>query len=163
MATELSVTTDFGQSPAAVLAKLADERVLARVMSESESLDPAIEISTQEDRAEIRISRGFEQDWPGLVATFIGKRLLIEEVRIWQRVAADDWQGTLHMRAPGQPVELQATMSLLGQAGGSRLSVNGKVRCTVPFIGGAVEQMARGIIVDAINHEFAVVAEESSR
>lgn len=161
MAVPISLTTGFHpHSPAEVFEKLIDSTVLARVMLESESLDAEVQVTRANGHASVHITRSFEEEWPVLVAALIGKRLAIEEQRIWQQKSADSYTGTLHLKVIGQPVEMTAAMSLArDETGETFLHIDGQVKANVVFIGGAVAGLAAEQISKAIVHESAVISQ----
>lgn len=161
MAVNLSFNSGFsGHSPQQVFGKLTDRAVLDRVMLESDSLEPLVEVSETDGHTSIHIRRGFEQEWPPLVSALIGKRLDIEERRIWQRTGPDSYEGSLHLRVLGQPVEYHAIMSLgIDLAEGvTMLRIDGQVNANVMFIGGAVASMAADVINSAIQQETQIIS-----
>lgn len=158
MATNVTLTSVFKCPPAAVFAALTDPAVLAEVMAESESLEPVVEVERQSDQVAIRIRRAFEQQWPALVASFIGPRLQIEEERTWRQTAEEAWEGKLSLRSPGLPIEVSARLRLFAAGPAAELEISGEVRCSVPLIGGKVERLAADLVVDGFEHESEVAA-----
>ena len=158
MATKVTLTSVFKCPASAVFGALTDTAVLAEVMAESESLDPVVEVNSRSGHVEIHIRRGFEQQWPALVSSFIGKRLQIEEERRWQQTGDNSWEGVLQLRSPGLPIEVTANLRLYEASAGSELAISGLVRCSVPLIGGKVEQLAADLVKDAFEHESEVAA-----
>ena len=158
MATKVTLTSVFKCYAPEVFAALTDPAVLAEVMAESESLDPLVEVHSRSGHVEIHIRRGFEQQWPALVSSFIGERLQIEEERRWQQTSENSWEGVLQLRSPGLPIEVTANLRLFDTGAGSELEISGLVRCSVPLIGGKVERLAADLVEDAFHHESEVAA-----
>ena len=158
MATKVTLTSRFPAGAESALAALSNEAVLDEVMRESESLDPVVEVRRQPGHVEIHIKRSFSEDWPALVASFIGDRLQIEEERRWQQTGPGQWSGHLKLHTPGLPVELTAALELSDIETGSELTIDGLLRCSVPFIGGKVEQMAADLVADGFRLEAEVAA-----
>lgn len=161
MAVPVTLNSGFyPHSAAEVFEKLLDPAVLDRVMLESGSLEAQVQVSRTAGHATIHITRSFEQDWPALVSALVGKRLSIEEQRVWQQASADSYNGTLQLRGVGLPIEMTATMSLGPDADGvTMLRIDGQVKASVPLIGGAVAGLAAEQISKGIAHESAVISQ----
>ena len=158
MATAIKLESHFAADVSTAFSRLTSLDVLAQVMTETESLDPQVEVEVRDDGARVLIRRSFEADWPALVASFIGPRLTIVETRTWLQAANGDYRGELALEVPGLPIAMTADMTLTADASGCQLTIDGKVNCSVPFIGGSVEALAAEQITSAIETEVEIVS-----
>lgn len=156
MATEFEVRFPLPVDVAGALNRTMDEQRLAEIMVRTESLDPVVTVSRQPNVSVVTIRRGFKGDWPEFLRSFIGERIDIHEQREW----ADTGHGTLSIQVVGKPVSMSGRMEMR-QVGPALTEtvISGTIRCSVPFVGGKVEELAKGVLTDAIRTEALVLAE----
>jgi hypothetical protein len=86
--------------------------------------------------------------------------LKIDETRLWQRAIGNVREGVTEISAPGLPVEVNAEMKIVENAGQCVVSIDGHVKVNLPFVGSKVEQMVLDQMTDAIDVEAKFYLEE---
>lgn len=93
---------------------------------------------------------------PGPVASMVGDTLTITEQQTWRPAGADGSRhADLELTVAGAPLTLVGTIVLAPAAGGSTLSIEADLRCSVPLFGKKIEEAARPAIEESIDHEVA--------
>jgi hypothetical protein len=89
---------------------------------------------------QLAVSRELPGGVPGFLERFLPKDGRVVETFTWQPPAGDGTRrGTWKADIPGAPARLGGTMRLEPTAGGSRYTIEGDVKVSVPLIGGRAE------------------------
>ena len=89
---------------------------------------------------ELAVSRELPGGVPGFLERFLPKDGRVVETFSWQPPADDGTRrGTWKADIPGAPARLGGTMRLEPTASGSRYTIEGDVKVSVPLIGGRAE------------------------
>ena len=131
----------YDQAPDAVLARYTDPEFLKRKYAELGRQDiKVLEHRKTADSAHVRIaySDAADMDLPDFA-----RRLVPDRAHVVQTV---DWNlrrrsGRISVDARGSPVTVEGQMQLRQQGGGSAVSIEWKVSCSVPLIGGKLEKL----------------------
>lgn len=107
----------------------------------------------------LSMKRRVKRDLPSLVAKVLSPEsdLVFEET--WGAPTEAGRSGTLTMEAIGQPVKMSATFELSPAGKGCVYRITHTCKCSVPFIGGAVEKFALGQVESGCADELAYLAE----
>lgn len=149
MATHIEHTWTLPADPGAVFSMLTDERYQKSTGAAGGATAVTVAIDTSGPGADIRSVRTLPTDAaPSAVRSFIGNSLDIEIDQRWSAAAADGSRtGTTTMSVPGKPLDFTGTCSLAPVPDGTTVHIGGDLSCSLPFIGGRVEQaVAPGII-----------------
>ena len=152
----LSAEIRYDADPATVFGMLTDADFQERKCAATGALDHEVEIDEYDDgSAAIRTSRTMPTDQvPDFVRTFVGSTLAVVEVDDWQPAAADgSREGTVLVEIKGAPVRLAAAMTLRADGAGTRQTIDGDVKASVPLIGGRIEKVIEPALQAAIRVE----------
>jgi hypothetical protein len=152
----LSAEIRYDADPATVFAMLADPDFQELKCAATGALDHEVEIEEYDDGgAAIRTNRTMPTDnIPDFVRTFVGQTLTVVQVDDWQPAAADgSREGTTVVEIKGSPVRLAAAMTLGPDGGGSRQTIDGDLKASVPIVGGRIEKAIEPALQAAIRVE----------
>ena len=152
----LSAEIHYDADPATVFAMLTDGDFQERKCAATGALDHEVEIEEYDDgSAAIRTSRTMPTDQvPDFVRTFVGQTLTVVQVDDWQPAAADGSRdGTVVVEIKGAPVRLAAAMTLRPDGAGSRETIDGDLKASVPLLGGRIEKAVEPALKAAIRVE----------
>ena len=152
----LSAEIRYDAEPAAVFAMLVDPDFQERKCAATGALDHEVEIEEYGDgSAGIRTSRTMPTDQvPDFVRTFVGQTLNVVQVDDWQPAATDGSRdGTAVVEIKGAPVRLAAGMTLRPDGGGTRQTIDGDLKASVPLLGGRIEKAIEPALQAAIRVE----------
>lgn len=105
----------------------------------------------------LAISRELPRGVPGFLERFLPKDGRVLETFEWLAPAGDGTRrGTWKADIPGAPARLGGTMRLEPTASGSRYTIEGEVKVSVPLIGGKAESFIAGMVnqLAAKEHEL---------
>jgi hypothetical protein len=152
----LSAEIRYDADPATVFAMLADPDFQERKCAATGAIDHEVEIEEYDDGgAAIRTQRTMPTDnIPDFVRTFVGQTLTVVQVDDWQPAAADgSREGTTVVEIKGSPVRLAAAMTLGPDGAGSRQTIDGDLKASVPIVGGRIEKAIEPALQAAIRVE----------
>ena len=152
----LSAEIRYDADPATVIAMLTDADFQERKCAATGALDHEVEIEEyDDDSAAIRTSRTMPTDQvPDFVRTFVGQTLTVVQVDDWQPATPDgSREGTVVVEIKGAPVRLAAAMTLRADGAGTRQTIDGDVKASVPLIGGRIEKAIEPALQAAIRVE----------
>jgi hypothetical protein len=155
---KISETVDYPASPDDVFAMLTDERFQARKCEEVGSLSHDVAVSQAGGATRVVTKRDLPtQDLPDFAKSLIGPRLTITETYEWAAANGDGSRtGDLTVELGGAPVTLRAKLGLAPSGAGTRMSLDGDLKASVPLIGGKIEKSAAPAIIDGIRSEGGV-------
>ncbi len=152
----LSAEIRYDAAPAAVFAMLADPDFQERKCAATGALDHEVEIEEYDDgSAAIRTTRTMPTDQvPDFVRTFVGQTLTVVQVDDWQAAGPDGArEGTTVVEIQGAPVRLAASMRLQPEGAGTRQTIDGDLKASVPLLGGRIEKAVEPALQAAIRVE----------
>ena len=152
----LSAEIRYDADPATVFGMLTDADFQERKCAATGALDHEVEIDEYDDgSAAIRTSRTMPTDQvPDFVRTFVGQTLRVVQVDDWQPAAPDGSRdGTAVVEIKGAPVRLAAAMTLQADGAGTRQTIDGDLKASVPLIGGRIEKAIEPALQAAIRVE----------
>ena len=152
----LSAEIRYDADPATVFAMLTDADFQERKCAATGALDHEVEIEEYDDgSAAIRTSRVMPTDQvPDFVRTFVGQALTVVQVDDWQPAAADgSREGTVVVEIKGAPVRLAAAITLGPDGAGTRETIDGDLKASVPLLGGRIEKAIEPALKGAIKVE----------
>jgi hypothetical protein len=87
----------------------------------------------------------------------VGDTIDLQQTDVWGPAALDGSRtGTIAIDLVGAPVTLRGTLSLIPDGAGSVMSIAGKIKASVPFVGGKIEQAVHGGLIEAARREEQV-------
>jgi hypothetical protein len=152
----LSAEIRYDAHPAAVFAMLTDPDFQERKCAATGALEHEVGIDEYDDGgAAIRTDRTMPTDQvPDFVRTFVGQTLSVIEVDDWQPAAADgSREGTVVVEIKGAPVRLAGAMTLRPDGTGTRQTIDGDLKASVPLVGGRIEKAVEPALQAAIRVE----------
>ncbi len=137
---QLHEVNDYAAAPDVVFAMLCDQAWREQVCRAVHALDYSVTIRQTGDQVHITTVRTMPAEVPEAIKRMVGERIEITHVERWGPAAADGSRSAeLRMDVTGQPASMTGTMRLVPSGAGSRESIDGDVKVTVPFFGKLVE------------------------
>ncbi|HEX6337194.1 MAG TPA: DUF2505 domain-containing protein [Jiangellaceae bacterium] len=147
----------FDADPATVFAMLTDEEYIGRKARAANAIRHEVSVISDDDRVTIRLLRVMPPDVPDFVRRFVGDTIDLHQTDVWEPAAPDGSRtGTIAIDMAGAPVTLRGTLSLTPDGAGSVMSIAGKIKASVPFVGGKIEQAVHGGLIEAAKREEQV-------
>ena len=116
----------------------------------AESLHDGSRVVRREERAEggllLAVSRELPGGVPGFLEKFLPKDGRVLQTDEWEPADGATRRGTWRVEIPGAPARLGGTMRLEQVAGGSRYTIEGDVKVSVPLIGGRAERFIADMV-----------------
>ena len=152
----LSAEIRYDADPATVFAMLVDPDFQERKCAATGALDHEVEIEEYGDGgAAIRSDRTMPTDnVPDFVRTFVGQTLTVVQVDDWQPATGDGSRdGTIVVEIKGAPVRLAGSLTLRPDGTGTRQTIDGDLKASVPIVGGRIEKAIEPALQAAIRVE----------
>ena len=92
-------------------------------------------------------------DVPAFAKRFVGDAVTLQQVDAWSRDAEGRWTATSQVELVGLPARMDARAELVPRGDATRQVVTGTVRAQVPLVGGKLEQVMHGKVVEALDRE----------
>lgn len=154
---DLRTELRFDADPATVFAMLTDEDYIGRKARAANAIRHEVSVTRNGDQVTIRLLRVMPPDVPDFVRRFVGDTIDLHQTDVWGPAAPDGSRnGTIAIDMAGAPVTLRGTLRLEPDGRGSVTSVEGKIKASVPFVGGKIEQAVHGGLVEAAKREEQV-------
>lgn len=103
------------------------------------------------------VSRELPQGAPSFLQRFLPQDGRVEQTDDWGPAREGVRQGTWKVEIPGAPARLGGTMRLEPYPDGSRYTVEGQVKVSVPLIGGRAETFIAGLVVKLVTKEGQIL------
>lgn len=143
MPAHIDETQHYDADPQTVFAMLRDEAFIIHKCQQSASLDVTADVVDEGDTVRIHNRRVLPAKVPGFVKRFLGSTITLDETQHW---GAPDEQGhrsaEFSVDLDGQPLAFSGTIDLTGHGQGTAVRTRGALKCSVPLIGGKVENFA---------------------
>ena len=157
MPSHIDVTQHYDADPATVFAMLSDKDFILYKCEQSASLEATAEVIDEGDTVSIHNRRVLPAKVPGFVKRFLGDTIPLDETQ--HRCPANgSGQRTAEFSVDfdGQPLAFGGTIELHKHGEGSAVRTKGALKCSVPLIGGKVENFAAEWIGKYLNKEERV-------
>lgn len=157
MPAHIDVTQHYDADPATVFAMLCDKDFILYKCEQSASLEAEAEVTDQGDTVQIPHRRVLPAKVPGFVKRFLGDTIPLDETQHWG--PADEHgsrSAEFSVDFDGQPLAFSGTIDLGPHGDGTAVRTKGALKCSVPLIGGKVENFAAEWIGKYLNKEERV-------
>jgi len=156
-AMDLNTTLRFPADPGTVFEMLTDTDFLGRKAKAANAIRHEASVNRDGDRVTIRLLRVMPPDVPDFVRRFVGESIDLEQTDVWEPPTADgSRQGTISIDMRGAPVTLRGTMRLTPDGTSTVVRISGKVKASVPFVGGKIEAAVHDGLIEAARREEEV-------
>lgn len=146
----------YDATPHAVFAMIRDAAFQKRKCVTSGAVEHEVQIEEHDDGTTlVTTHRTMPTDGvPDFVKSFVGETLTVIQSDEWAVPAPDGGRyGTAVARIAGTPITFTATLRLAAAGDGSRQTIDGDLKASVPLIGGRIEKAAEPAIRAAIRAE----------
>jgi hypothetical protein len=146
----------YDADPETVFAMICDVGFQERKCMANGAIEHEVEIEEFEDGgAVVTTHRTLPADGvPDFIKSFIGNTLKVTQTDDWAGPGQDGRrEGTAMVEIAGAPVRFTATLRLEPNGSGSRQSVDGALKASVPLVGGKIEKAVEPAIRAAIRAE----------
>ncbi|GLZ36275.1 hypothetical protein Lesp02_84620 [Lentzea sp. NBRC 105346] len=93
---------------------------------------------------------------PSLVKSVLGGDLVIHRTEAWTEAGHT---GTVEVTIHGVPGRLDGTFTLTGNGSGSKLTLQGQVKVSIPLMGGKLEGLVAEQVIELLDKESEFTAE----
>jgi Protein of unknown function (DUF2505) len=147
----------YDADPATVFTMLTDQAFLARKAEATGAVRHEASVSRHGDRVTVRLLRVLPPEVPDFVRRFVGDTIDLDQVDVWEPAASDGSRtGSIRIMMAGAPVTLTGGMSLVPSGVGTATSIDGRVKASVPLVGGKIERAVHDALVKAARIEEQV-------
>jgi hypothetical protein len=147
----------YDADPQTVFAMLSDQAFIVYKSEQSASLDVVAEVEDEGDTVRIHNRRVLPAKVPGFVKRFLGDTIPLDEVQHWGPASESGSRSAeFTVDFDGQPLTFSGTIDLTPDGAGTAVRTKGALKCSVPFIGGKVENFAAEWIGKYLNKEERV-------
>ena len=154
MSRPFSAEETFSANVEEVFTMMCDPDYLDFLIANSGGIDPGLGVDTDDGTIVVTLDRSLPAEVPSFARAMVGDHITVRESRSWQPPADDGSRsGTLRVRFDGAPMEITGDLTLENEDGGSRLSVSGRVKASIPFVGGKLEEFARDQLLRFVARE----------
>ena len=154
---DLRTQLRFDADPATVFAMLTDEEYIGRKARAANAIRHEVSVTRTGDQVTIRLLRVMPPDVPDFVRRFVGETINLQQADVWGPAAPDGSRtGTIAIDMTGAPVTLRGTLRLEPDGTGSVVSADGKIKASVPFVGGKIEKAVYEGLIEAAKREEQV-------
>jgi Protein of unknown function (DUF2505) len=157
VAMDLRTQLRFDAEPATVFEMFIDEEYLARKTKAANAIRHEASVTRNGDHVTVRLLRVMPPDVPDFVRKFVGDTIDLDQTDVWEPAAADGSRyGTISIDMVGAPVTFRGTLRLELVGGASVTTIDGKIRASVPFVGGKIEKAVYEGLMEAAKREQQV-------
>jgi hypothetical protein len=155
---DFSASLEFRANPIAVFAMLLERDFHEQVCRATGAISHEVDIAQTEAGCVVTTQRVLPAtELPDFVRSFVGPTLTVRRIDTWLAATADGQRdGHTIVDIVSAPVKLTGRLALTIDGQGTRESVRGELKASVPFIGGKVERAAYQPIQAAIAAEQTV-------
>lgn len=147
----------FDAPPAEVFAMFSDQAYVERRLSATGSLRSEVQLRPEDGGIRIETHRALPPRVPDAVRRFVGDTVELDEVQQWGSAGSDGSRtGTIAVSISGAPVRLTATTELHPVETGTRYTVTGTIKSSVPLLGRKIEDAAAPAVTAALDKEAQV-------
>ena len=152
---KISETITYAAPPETVYAMVTDAAFQERKCVEAHAQRHEAAVSAVGDGARVVTKRDLPaDDLPDFAKSIVGPTLSVSETYEWGGAAGDGTRtGTLTVEVAGAPVAMRSSVRLAPAGGGTRISIDGDLKASIPLFGGKVEKAAAPAVIDAIRSE----------
>ncbi len=154
---DLRTQMRFDADPATVFEMLTDEEYIGRKARAANAIRHEASVNRDGDQVTINLLRVMPPDVPDFVRRFVGETIDLRQTDVWGPAGPDGSRaGTISIDMVGAPVTLRGTLRLEPDGSGSVVSADGKLKASVPLVGGKIEQAVHGGLIEAAKREEQV-------
>ncbi len=157
MPAHIDETQHYDADPTTVFAMLRNEEFIVYKCQQSASLEATADVTDEGDTVLIHNRRVLPAKVPGFVKRFLGDTITLDETQHWS--APDEHAertAEFSVNFDGQPLAFGGTIDITPHGTGTAVRTKGVLKCSVPFIGGKVENFAAEWIGKYLNKEQRV-------
>lgn len=103
-------------------------------------------VETPDGGVRVVLSRELPNGTPGFLQKFLPADGKVRQTDDWEPAVDGVRRGTWQVEIPGAPAKLGGTLLLEPTAGGSRYTILGEAKVSVPLVGGKAEKFIAGMV-----------------
>lgn len=154
-AMKLEETQDYDAPPGRVYAMLCDRAWREEVCRATHSIDYAVSVEESGEIVTVRTTRVLPAQVPQAVKAMVGDTLEIVQTETW--TAGPDGDATrradVDLQVTKQPASMTGTITLEPRGSGTRRTVVGDIRVSIPLLGRRIEPEIAKAIRAALDKE----------
>jgi hypothetical protein len=164
MAAAFEYTQHFSSSPMETFSMLMDSSYINAKCAATGSQHTTAQVDGDiTGPVVIRSVRVLPAEVPAVAKSFVGETIEVTEVQEWSAPASDGSRtGTVDVTFSG-PLAFRGTIELFATNDGCAIRTVGKMKATVPFVGGQIEEVAVKQTERYLRAEEAIAADWLSR
>lgn len=143
MPAHIDVTQHYDADPATVFAMLCDKDFILYKCEQSASLEATADVTHEDGTVQIHNRRVLPAKVPSFLKRFLGDTIPLDETQHWGPVDGHGSRSAeFSVDFDGQPLAFSGTIDLGPHGDGTAVRTKGALKCSVPFVGGKVENFA---------------------
>ncbi len=163
MTARIDETQRYDAAPESVYGLLLDpEFVIAKCLA-SGSIEATAEAITEDGHTTLVSRRVLPAKLPGFAKKFVGETLTLIETQQWHEPQGGSRTASFLVDFGNNPISFHGSIALDPDGAGTAVRTEGEVKCTVPFVGGRIEGVAKDWIGKYLAKEQTVASEWLNR
>ena len=147
---DLRTEYEFDADPEAVFAMLTDPEFVRRKSEDAGHSDISVEV----DGGRIVCRRNVAVDVPGALKKLLSPTNAVTQTDEWDEPIGGARHGTWKVEIKGVPISLSGDMELLAADGGGSVEmITGRIKASVPLLGGKLEKLGYNNFVEQTAQE----------
>ena len=147
---DLRTEYEFDADPEAVFAMLTDPEFVRRKSEDAGHSDISVEV----DGGRIVCRRNVAVDVPGALKKLLSPTNAVTQTDEWDEPIDGARHGTWKVEIKGVPISLSGDMELLAADGGGSVEmITGRIKASVPLLGGKLEKLGYSNFVEQTAQE----------
>lgn len=144
MAKDVNIVQSFPADVSETFAWLSNPEAITRVCAATGSLETTVDVAPDSLTGTVQITtvRVLPADVPAAARSFVGETITVTESQLWSPSQPDGSRtASVEVNFSG-PLGFTGDLALLPTASGCELLTRGKMKASVPLIGGSIESVA---------------------
>lgn len=144
MAKDVNIVQTFPADVSKTFAWLANPDAITRVCTATGSLETTVEVTPESLDGPVRITtvRVLPADVPAAARSFVGETITVTETQQWSGADGDGARTAQVEVSFSGPLGFAGELTLRPTSSGCELVTRGKMKASVPLIGGSIESVA---------------------
>jgi uncharacterized protein YndB with AHSA1/START domain len=155
---QITETLVYPAPPDVVYTMMTDEEFHDRVCVATYATSHSAEVTWTQGRATVITHRVMPTgSFPDFAKAIVGNSLeLVETIRYADADADGGRVGDLRIALGSTPIGLIGAIRIVPMEGGTEVTFEGNLKCTVPFLGGKIESAAAPTVIAGVHKEYGV-------
>jgi hypothetical protein len=159
VSTKIDQVQHYAATPTEVFAMLSNPKFVESKCLASGSIEASAQVNDDDADGKISIvgRRVLPANLPSFAKSFVGETIVLTETQNWDQPADDQSRTASFVVDFGKnPISFSGEIELKPAGAETTVETIGKIKCSVPFVGGKIEKVALGWIERYLDKEQKV-------